>query len=48
MNAVLLRDLEELQRAPIERLRLKYRELFGEEPRSRHKEQLFRRIAWRM
>src|SRR5437762_9212599 len=48
MNAVLLRELEELQRAPIERLRVKCRELFGEEPRSRHKEQSFRRIAWRM
>lgn len=48
MNAVLLRELEELQRAPIERLRVKYHELFGEEPRSRHKEQLLRRIAWRM
>lgn len=29
-------------------VRQKYRELFGEEPRSKHKESLVRRIAWRM
>jgi hypothetical protein len=29
-------------------LRAKYREVFGEEPRSKHRNQLFRRIAWRM
>lgn len=48
MNAVLLRELEELRRAPLQRLRGKYRELFGEQPRSRHKQQLFRCLAWRM
>lgn len=48
MNADLLRDLEGLQRGPIESLRSKYREVFGEEPRSRHKEHLFRRLARRM
>ena len=48
MNAVLLRELENLRRAPIESLRVKYREVFAEEPRSKHKEQLFRRLAWRM
>ena len=34
MNAVLLRELENLRRAPIESLRVKYREVFAEEPRS--------------
>jgi hypothetical protein len=29
-------------------LREKYREVFGEETRSRHREHLFRRIAWRL
>lgn len=48
MNALLLRDLENLRRAPIGSLRVKYREVFGEEPRSKHREQLFRRLAWRL
>jgi hypothetical protein len=29
-------------------LKEKYREVFGEEPRSNHKQFLFRRIAWRI
>ena len=48
MNAVLLRELEELRRAPLQRLRSQYREVFAEQPRSKHKQQLFRCLAWRM
>ena len=46
-NAVLM-EIESLRRAPIEGLRDKYREVFQEETRSRHREHLFRRIAWRL
>jgi Protein of unknown function (DUF2924) len=48
MDAATLREVEELRQAGIGRLRERYRELFGEEPRSKHKEQLFRRVAWRL
>lgn len=40
--------LERLQRMPIEQLRARYREVFGEECRSKHKQHLVRRIAWRL
>jgi hypothetical protein len=45
---MLSKQVEHLQAAPIAIVRDKYRELFGEEPRSKHKESLVRRIAWRM
>jgi hypothetical protein len=48
MDSAVRREIEKLQSASVERLRMKYRELFQEEPRSKHKHQLFRRIAWRM
>jgi hypothetical protein len=48
MNATLLKQVEDLHAAPMASVRLKYRELFGEEPRSKHKESLVRRIAWRL
>jgi Protein of unknown function (DUF2924) len=48
MDASTLREIEALREAPLSRLREKHRELFGEEPRSKHKEQLFRRMAWRL
>ena len=48
MDASTLREIEELRQAPLSRLREKHRELFGEEPRSKHKDQLFRRMAWRL
>ena len=35
-------------RASLAGLRAKYREVFQEETRSRHREHLFRRIAWRL
>ena len=48
MDASLQRELERLRQAPIAEIRHKYRELFAEEPRSRHKQSLFRHVAWRM
>jgi hypothetical protein len=48
MEAGQEREISILRQAAIGILREKYRELFGEEPRNKHREQLFRRIAWRM
>src|SRR5258708_21539517 len=48
MDASTLQEIEELHEAPLSRLREKHRELVGEEPRSKHKDQLFRRMAWRL
>src|ERR1700732_2477400 len=41
-------EMENLRRASLTALREKYREVFQEETRSRHREHLFRRIAWRL
>jgi hypothetical protein len=41
-------QIEELRLMTVGQLREKYRELFGEESRSNHKQFLFRRIAWRI
>jgi hypothetical protein len=46
-NAVLM-EIENLRRTTLAGLREKYREVFQEETRSRHREHLFRRIAWRL
>src|SRR5271168_2846901 len=46
-NAVLM-EIESLRRASLAGLREKYRKVFQEETRSRHREHLFRRIAWRL
>jgi hypothetical protein len=46
-NAVLM-EIDNLRRATIAALREKYRQVFKEEARSRHREHLFRRIAWRL
>jgi len=43
-----MREIEELRSGTISRVREKYREVFGEEPRSKHKDHLFRRLAWRL
>jgi hypothetical protein len=48
MDAGVLMEIEKLRRASLAGLREKYRELFREETRSRHREHLFRRIAWRL
>ena len=41
-------EIEQLRQAPIAQLRARYRELFQEEPRSKHREHLLRRVAWRL
>src|ERR1700675_3441041 len=48
MDAAVLREIESLRRACMADLRKKYREVFQEETRSKHREHLFRRIAWRL
>jgi hypothetical protein len=41
-------EIENLRRASLEDLREKFRAVFHEETRCRHREHLFRRIAWRL
>jgi hypothetical protein len=48
LDATVWMEIEKLRRASLTALREKYREAFQEETRSRHREQLFRRIAWRL
>jgi hypothetical protein len=46
-NAVLM-EIESLRRASMAALCEKYKEVFREETRCRHRQHLFRRIAWRL
>src|SRR5260370_24549673 len=48
MDTAVLREVESLRRVSMTDLRKKYREVFQEETRCRHREHLFRRIAWRL
>ena len=48
METAVLMEIEKLRRASLAVLRQRYREVFGEETRCRHREHLFRRIAWRL
>ena len=48
MDHAVLLAIESLRRASLTGLRQQYREVFQEEARSRHREHLFRRIAWRL
>ncbi len=48
METALLVEIEKLRREGLGAMRQKYREVFGEETRCRHREHLFRRIAWRL
>jgi len=48
MNATVLREIEQLRSLTVNGLRIKYREVFGEDSRSNHKDYLYRRIAWRL
>ena len=48
MDMALVRRMEELRRLSVPALKIKYREVFGVETRSSHKEYLFRRIAWQL
>ena len=44
----LKRELAALEQMPTGDLQRRYTEVFGEQPRSRHKTYLIRRIAWRL
>ena len=48
MTTEVLMEIEKLRRASLAALRAKHREVFQEETRCRHREHLFRRIAWRL
>ncbi|MFH1893054.1 MAG: DUF2924 domain-containing protein [Candidatus Zixiibacteriota bacterium] len=48
MNTATYKEIRELSRMTVGELREKYLEVFGEETRSRHKEFLRKRIAWRI
>ena len=48
MDAAVWMEIESLRRASMEGLRKKYLEVFQEATRCRHREHLFRRIAWRL
>src|SRR5437879_10579503 len=41
-------DIDALRGQTVTQLKVKYRELFGDESRSNHKQFLVRRIAWRL
>lgn len=42
------KEVAAMQRMTVDQLRIKYEDVFAEEPRSRHKVWLIKRIAWRM
>jgi len=48
MDQSVLIEVEKLRRASLAALRQKYGEVFQEETRCRHRQHLFRRIAWRL
>src|SRR6202043_1226479 len=48
MDTSVLEEIEELRQMKVAALRIKFREVFGEESRSSNKQFLFRRIAWRL
>jgi hypothetical protein len=48
MDTAVLREIESLRRASMADLRKKHQEVFQEETRSKHREHLFRRVAWRL
>src|SRR5712691_11210149 len=47
-NAPLWREIDGLRQHSVGQLKLKYREVFGQESRSHHKQFLVRRLAWRL
>jgi hypothetical protein len=48
VDTAVLREIESLRRVSLADLRKKYQEAFHEETRCKHREHLFRRIAWRL
>ena len=47
-NASMWHEIDGLQHQTVGQLKVKYREVFGQESRSNHKQFLMRRIAWRL
>src|SRR6266852_8981304 len=47
-NASKWREIDGLRHQSVGQLRVKYREVFGHQSRSNHKQFLVRRIAWRL
>ena len=48
MDKTIMDEVENLRRAGVTSLQKRYRELFQQETRSRHREHLFRKIVWRL
>ena len=48
MTEALAMEIESLRKLKTKALKVRYRELFGEESRSSNRAHLFRRIAWRL
>src|SRR5258708_39351884 len=48
VETAMRKEIDELSRMTVGQLRQKYPGVFGEESRSRHRQFLFRRIAWRI
>src|ERR1039457_946066 len=48
MDKAIMTEVDNLRRASVTSLQKRYRELFQEEARSRHREHLFRKIVWRL
>ena len=48
MDKAIMTEVENLRRASVSSLQKRYRELFQQEARSRHREHLFRKIVWRL
>jgi Protein of unknown function (DUF2924) len=48
MDVSIVNEIEELRQMKAVALRIRYREVFGEESRSSNRQFLFRRIAWRL
>lgn len=48
MDPALVRAIEEVRRLTVAELKMRYREVLGEETRSSNKQLLFRRITWQL
>src|SRR2546427_1865089 len=48
MNPAVIAAIEQLRGLSVAALKIRFRELFGEESKSSNKQFLFRRIAWRL
>ena len=48
MEQAIAEEMERLANMPVQQLRARYREVYGEEANSGHRQHLVRRIAWRL